>query len=398
MNKKVLIYFPNQLKEHYGGPYSYLYHLKHGLSGNIESIIFYTNSLSEEGENIKKRKSQTFLKKIIKKFIPKYFITNYRAKKWIKEISSTKINIDSDFLNEFSLIHFHESIDIWRLKELLTKYKGKIIFTPHTPKPYHLELINDVWNVSKNEIKPKYLNKIIEIDQIAYSLADTYIYPCPESAESTYQLWSDFSNISKNKNFEYVLTGIKEQITNKTREEIRDSLNIPNNAFVVCFSGRKIPVKGYDLLVEAANFLLANYPDIYFVIAGKESSNPPNNKKKWIETGWTDFPQDYMNASDIIIVPNRYTFFDLSVLEALSLGKTLLLSETGGNNYFKKFNSPGIHFHTCNAESIIEQVLHIYELKDKLGKYENVNKSIFENYFLSSIFAKNIKKIYASIS
>ena len=38
-----------------------------------------------------------------------------------------------------------------------------------------------------------------------------------------------------------------------------------------------------------------------------------------------------MNAVDVVVIPNRNTYFDLVILEALSYGKIVITSNTGGN-------------------------------------------------------------------
>ena len=66
--------------------------------------------------------------------------------------------------------------------------------------------------------------------------------------------------------------------------------------------------------------------------------------ERWIEVGWTDEPHSLTNASDCLVVPNRQTYFDLVILEGLSLGIPIVTSMTGGNKYFKKEKCGGVFY------------------------------------------------------
>ena len=79
----------------------------------------------------------------------------------------------------------------------------------------------------------------------------------------------------------------------------------------------------------------------------------------WIEIGWTNNPYSIIEASDLFILPNRETFFDLILLEVLSLGKNVLISWCGGNKKFADFNSEGILFFH-NVDEALKQIKYLY--------------------------------------
>ena len=71
---------------------------------------------------------------------------------------------------------------------------------------------------------------------------------------------------------------------------------------------------------EFAEKILKEYKDIYFIIAGKESKEiSPLKDSHWIEVGWTEEGKKIIKNSQLYILPNRETYFDLVFLEALSL-------------------------------------------------------------------------------
>ena len=120
------------------------------------------------------------------------------------------------------------------------------------------------------------------------------------------------------------------------------------------------------------------------------------NHNRWIEVGWTDDPYSIINASDVFLLPNKETYFDLILLEVLSLGKIVIASKTGGNKYFERFKNSGILFENCTGA-----IMEIEKMKNKaVGErqlLENYNKELFKKYFTSSVFSDNYIKLITSL-
>ena len=397
MTPKVLIFFPHLLRERHGGPYSYLFHLKEGLKTKQHSISFLSDNISDE-QRKDEPGSSGLLKKLMKSFLPQKLVNDRRALQWINELADDKIQIAPEYIHQFEILHFHETIDIWRYKDLLKNYKGKILLTTHTPKPYHLELIEDVWKITLRELSEKIVEQLLEIDRYAHNKAYALVYACKEATESYHLLWSGFTEIVQEKRVHYLPTGIKKQVAAKSKNDLRKEFNIPADAFVFCFPGRKSGVKGYDLFVNAAKTLLEKDRNIYFLTVGKKATTPAMIHSNWIETGWANDVQSFMAASDIIIVPNRYTYFDLSVLETFSLGKPVMLSNTGGNKYFKRFSSPGIFYHEPTVESLVTEMTNCLDKKDSLVAYGLENENLYEQFFRCERFASDHITLYNDLA
>jgi glycosyltransferase involved in cell wall biosynthesis len=397
MTPKVLIFFPHTLRERHGGPYSFLFHLKEGLKDKQHSIDFLSDNISDR-QRKDEPKSSGLLKKLIKPFLSQKLINDRRAMQWINELAGDKIQIAPEYIHQFEILHFHETIDIWRYRDLFKNYKGKILLTTHTPKPYHLELIEDVWKITASGLSERIFEQLLEIDRYAHNKAYALVYACREATESYHLLWPGFTEIINEKRIHYLPTGVKKQVAARSKNDLRKEFNMPADAFVYCFTGRKSAVKGYDLFVNAAKTLLQKHRNIYFLVVGKKEPIPAMIHSNWIETGWTDDVQSCIAASDIMIVPNRYTYFDLSVLETLSLGKPVLLSNTGGNKYFKRFNSPGIFYHEPTVESLVTGMANCLDKKDSLGTYGLENENLYEQFFRCERFAADHITVYNDLA
>lgn len=88
---------------------------------------------------------------------------------------------------------------------------------------------------------------------------------------------------------------------------------------------------------------------------------------RWIELGFIYNTQELLSQSDLYILPNRETYFDLVVLEILRSSTNLLLSNTGGNKYFQlldKNDTNGIVFFDIdNFDDIVSLVQKFIEEK-----------------------------------
>lgn len=200
-----------------------------------------------------------------------------------------------------------------------------------------------------------------------------------------YHTWEPYHEIRKEKAVKYLLTGTVREIIKTPRDQIREKLKIPADAFVISFVGRHNCVKGYDRLIE----LFESLDNIYVICCGSRGSIEPPVSDRWIEVGWTNEPYSFVNASDVFFVGNRETYFDLSVIQTLSVGQIMLLSNTGGNKYFEGMREDGI-FLWDSIEDAIGILKKIRVLDEDERKLMMVNqKKLFESTFDVSVFYSN---------
>ena len=169
------------------------------------------------------------------------------------------------------------------------------------------------------------------------------------------------------------------------------------DAFVVSYVGRHNSIKGYDILKKIGEDILRKHDNVYFLIAGREEPMQGLDNKRWIEVGWTDDPHSLIAASDVFVLPNRETYFDLVMLEVLSLGTIIVANNTGGNKYFSKTNTNGIILFNGITESVrqIETVMQID--MDAKNKMMECNKKLFNEQFSLDVFANNYCRMINSL-
>lgn len=383
--EKILIFFDKLDLKPVGGPAGYLYTLyQEDVKENKYLYFLEEKKQIDSGSSCNSRKNKT-IERIVNEFrtIKHIFVGN--RSKYIES-------------NEYNIIHFHRTSDVYKYRKSIKKFKGKVVLTSHCPTLGSIETYSSEPRWEQILFYPVFqLSKMA--DKKAFRLVDYIVFPCEEAEEPYSHVWHGFEDFKKKskKNFRYLLTGTKERYPKLSRAEIRDKYNIPETAKVICYVGRHNEIKGYDKLKEYGKTVLEKYSDCYILVAGKEEPIKGLNDSRWIEVGWTDDPHSLIYASDVFILPNKETYFDLILLEVLSLGAIPLISYTGGNKYFAKEQYKGIYiyknddeFYKYLDEIFMYDTRHIDELRE-------LNKNVFKAEFDVPVFYKNYLELIKSL-
>jgi glycosyltransferase involved in cell wall biosynthesis len=168
--------------------------------------------------------------------------------------------------------------------------------------------------------------------------------------------------------------------------DIRNSLGSPlklKGEFNLFFPGGAKTTKGGDILVSALAKLKPSIPKIHLYIA---HNVPLNHKireivrKEEIEqnvtfTGFLSKP-DYLNllaSADIFILPSRIENISIAIIEAMAIGKPVIVTKRGGCSDAVKENTNGILIDPRPGD-IVQAVLQLY--KDKQLKLSLAKNNI----------------------
>lgn len=206
-----------------------------------------------------------------------------------------------------------------------------IIFTSHCPESWGKE-VADIWRLKGFEgpqaARLECATRALEAK--AFRESDVWVFPSKEAMEPYYETIPQFGCWTAGKDIRFLRSGVVPLECQLSRDEAKEQFGLAGKK-VIAFVGRHIEVKGYDLFKQAGGQMLDEFGDVAVLVAGKLDGLPPPEHARWHELGWFTRPQDVMRAADIFVLPNRRTYFDLVVLEAMSLGATIVASETGGN-------------------------------------------------------------------
>jgi glycosyltransferase involved in cell wall biosynthesis len=132
----------------------------------------------------------------------------------------------------------------------------------------------------------------------------------------------------------YVRSGAPAPVIRSAREEVRQSLGFAESDLVIFYGGRFVEDKGFDLFLRVAEKLSAKNKSFKFACAGAGpmETNIPGVVQN---LGWRSDIHDLVNAVDLVVIPNRSTYFDLLPLEVAAVGRCIVSTLTGGNRQLK---------------------------------------------------------------
>ena len=380
--KKVLIYKEEDLLKKTGGPSGYLYNLRKGLSEIGPTKDVQIDFLPPRGVG----------KRSVASRAPKSLINLYRRLKHIKiclSLHKGKKVPPVDF-SKYDIVHFHSTFDLFWTRDALKDFKGIVLLTSHSPQPLSQEFVDSSSKIELFFFGQLY-KKAIMCDEYAFRRADYIIFPCEFSDEPYEHRWPDYSLIKQEKkqNYRFLLTGTAPAEKKLSSNRVREMYGIPPGAFVICYVGRHNAIKGYDSFVELATRILNKHENSYVLVAGREGPISSPRNSRWIEAGWTEDPHSLIAASNVFVLPNRETFFDLVLLEVLSLGTPIVASNTGGNKFFINSSKNGIRLYNTLEEgaSAIESIFHCTD--EEIKAINNANTGLFESLFTTRKFAEN---------
>lgn len=385
---KNIILVNSNLHNNQGGAGGYVSRLKGGIDflKNTDHIQYIF--IKEEIKN-KKNKIPKILKKILFPF--KFF-------KLYKELSSDlplelKKQIENIGQENIATLHCHRPLELLQAKKHLNnKFKGKLLLTLHNPVPPSNEICEELEKDYGKLITKIFFYLYRNLEMRALKKTDILILPCKEAVESYKKTWKEFELLYEKKEKYFLLTGTDPYQVRIEKESYKEKYGVPKEKFIVSYVGRHNWVKGYDLLKKAAKLVIEKNKDILFLIGGKEEPLEGLKSTNWIEIGWTTDPGSLVNTSDLFILPNRETYFDLVALEVMSLNKKILASNTGGNKVLNTLSKDVELFQSGNEEDLAKKILKEYEEKSSCK-----NKEVYEKYFTPITFAENYIKILKKI-
>lgn len=328
---------------------------------DVTLMTFTTGNNPDCINNLKKQKINVIECNIQRSYI-KTFANMKRIQKMIQELNPDVIHASG----------VYNGLIVANTKILATK-----VYTVHS------NLFEDLKN-TYGVIKGKMMLYI----QLAFFKKYDYVVGCSKSVFESLQ--------NRCKNLYYVNNGIC--FTNDDKagigKKIRDELGIPQEALVYIFCGHLNVHKRIVELVEMMKNSMKN--DEYFIILGdgiyyEKLLSESNNQIKVL--GFKTNVSDYLSASNIYISNSDTEGFSIAVIEALSHGLCLLLSDIKSHSDVFKIDKNVYLGETYNKD--------FYEKKEKLYKnYKTIDQKSIQNfqkkYLSNESMTQGYEKFYLS--
>jgi glycosyltransferase involved in cell wall biosynthesis len=279
----------------------------------------------------------------------------------------------------YKYIWFH---DVWAMTACLDLIQSsqKIILQVHCP-----ELPSE--EASAQNYSSQDVIWTEQAQRRAFARADICVFPNSYS-QSIYS-----PLISASTRVEYLASGCQ-----KLEPEYKLPLD-PSYIYYL-YIGRRNKIKGFDIVLNAfRSAYLKDQRLQLLVVGGGERIEEPGI----IDLGRSEAPGNWIAVADYLLSVNRNSYFDLSVMEALSIGTPLIIACTGGHRYFADISGPGIFPVSEASASELEDAI----LQNRTKRFNNAiavnsNLRLFEENmssqkyqhrlecFLRSLFSEDI--------
>lgn len=376
--------YDSDTKPSVGGRNGYVFNIIESLKDN-ENVMVHT--LHSESQIIKSDKVPNFVKSLTK-----IIRENHKINSFIK--GDYTIND----INAYDIIHFERSIDLYQYRKCLKNFNGKVVLTDHSPIPPFSEWYENYYSdFAKKFGGKKVVERYKKCLEEAYYLTDYILFPCENADDAYPKYWENYPRIkTDNKNkYVYLPTGSVSQRMDIDKPCVRKEHGC-DDKFVACYVGRHNYSKGYDILIDIGTQFLVDKSN-QMIVCGNEGPFFAPKLSNWKEIGWTKEANKFISMSDVFILPNRETYFDLVMLEVLSIGQIVVASRTGGNKFFEKYNNIGVFLYDT-VEEANEILLNIKSMRESERELlrEN-NRKLYAKLFTVEEFGKRYESFYCDV-
>ena len=385
----------------WGGIGTYIYNIAHALSerGHSVHILSLAYKTHPEYKEQKTGKGSIHIHRIKPVRFPTPILNHF-------------------FFRSLEIIKFNITI-ILKIKKLLNSEKFDIIEAP--------EWRSEAFLLSF--IKPKGVPLVIKCHSPSVLLNE--VYKNAPTLDSRFVDWIERTTI---RNANLVISPSKnlaDIVSEKMGIKINDIDIIPNpldteffspipisykekNELKVLFVGRLDRLKGAHIFVEAIPIISKEMPDTSFILIGRDTNTGPNNSsmRTYLENlipnnikervsffgnVERDILIDYYRGSDVCVVPSFYENFPNTVLEAMSCGKAVVASNTGGIPEVIEDGISGLLIKTGDIDDLAEKIIRLLkdrDIREVLGA--NARKRI-ESLYSKEVVVKKVEEVYAEI-
>ncbi len=362
---KILIVFPHEININNGGPSGFIAH--NLLDKPREYFVLSQDILKTEISKITKRldyivKRALFLLKNkdedIKKLKTSFFYKYYSEK------------ID---MKNYKFLYFHETVHLERFRKYICGNQV-VILQSHSPELPSAEYRK--WAPSETE-EIAFREKA---EKEAFKRADIVVFPNEGCKEIYNDLLTDKNRI------EYVLSGSKNGYSKEGGIH-----SLPEEEINLMYIGRRNEIKGFDIVLEAFRKARKRRKDINLIIVG---NGEKIQEEGIIDIGFSTNPIKWYNSVDYLINANRQSYFDLSVIEALSTGVPIIMSNNFGHRYYEEKSSLIVTYDVNKTDMLYEILMGNLKKRNFMN---SENRDLYDSYLSDTCYYERFKDFVKKI-
>jgi glycosyltransferase involved in cell wall biosynthesis len=189
--------------------------------------------------------------------------------------------------------------------------------------------------------------------------------------------------------------------------DIRAQHGVPREALLLGTVANLLPLKGYEVMLDALPAILAAMPTVhYLVIGGGESEYGTRLKAITVErgiaervhfAGFQDSVASYLSALDLYVHPSLKEAFGLAVVEAMAMGKAVVATKTGGLPEVVAQGETGLLVPPGDPKSLAAAVVSLLEDKVRREQMGRSGKARAQERFSLDASVRHMEQLYGEI-
>ena len=192
---------------------------------------------------------------------------------------------------------------------------------------------------------------------------------------------------------------------NQNKYLFKTENNIPADKYIFGFAGRLIDIKGVDLLVKSFGMFCKMYNDSLLLIAGN-GIEIDNLKKLVLEygisknvifTGHVNNVYNYIDLMDSFILPSKSEGLPIAVMEAMALGKTVIVTKTDGISEIIQDGHTGIILNERTPDCLLNAMIYVYKNKEKVKIIGDNASDFIKNNCDIKTYIEKLEKVYTNL-
>lgn len=348
---KILIFAPYQYDINAGGPCGFI---AHNLVNKPDDFFVLSH----------KNFSNSFFEKVERKIVSKINKYEYAAF-YYNKLKAYK----------YKFVYFHDCISLQNCLKWIPKNQIVILQShcPELPSQEHQSAFPE---------QTEYINFLKKAEKNAFERADILVFP----NEDCVPLYKEI--IAPHNEIKLILSGAQQGYS---KGDIPSENIIKKDKINLMYIGRRNEIKGFDIVLNTYREVYQQRKDLNLIIIGKGEKI---EEEGICDVGFSNNPIGWYNSVDYLINANRQSYFDLSIIEALSTGVPIIMSNNYGHKYYENKSSL---IHTYDVQNLSELKNILLNDLQKRDFNRKDNQELYLNHLTDEHYYKRFKEFALSL-
>ena len=300
---------------------------------------------------------------------------------------------------------------LWRLLRLIRERQPDIL---HIHLPYTgilgrvIGRLAGVKNIvyTEHNVMEKYHPLTRLFNLVTYPMNNAAIAVSEEVERSMEKYW--FSRHTRHLVIKNGIELAEDNVPNDVLIKTREALGIPATHKIAGNVAHIRPEKGHEYLIQAAKITVDRYPEITFVIVGREKYSGEIKrlegiakrlgiKQNVIFTGFRHDVAALMSIFDVFILSSLAEGLPLALLEAMVQGKPVIATSVGGIPEVIKDGVNGFLVPPKDPQALADKIIQLLEDHNlRVSISENAMRTVKERFGIQEM-VKKVEEVYLDI-